>query len=198
MDRQQMILEKGRQMMEPIFQDSMEQMMKEYKLRENEILNELCGKVAGLFELAKKMQEEGARDPITDLGICYLLSSNLTGNYELRLDLYDRDFYLDEEECCTYWEPEFLTTYLKKDREYFKKEIRKQIPQIKTYEMQDFLDLYRNNYMYILLQFFQQMLPEIFKRIEKKSEGITTEEFRVIFGEYMGNFDVIYGKEEES
>ena len=150
-----------------------------------------------LFSIAEKMQEGGDRESITDLAVCYLLSSTLTGNYEVRLDLYDRDFYLDEEECCIYWEPEFLTKYLKEDIEYFKKEIRMKIPQMKTYEIQEFTDAHRNDYMLILMLFFRQMLSKIFQRMDAYRGGnaeVDKEKFRVIFGEYMGNYEVLYGE----
>ena len=125
------------------------ELMKNYKDGETEILTGLEEKLQEVFQKAQQMQKADRKGKICTMGISYLQSSVLTGNYELRIDLYDKEFYLDSAECCTYWKPEFVTGYLLQDVEYFKKEIRFKIPQIKTYELQQFIDGYLLNYMYL-------------------------------------------------
>lgn len=191
MERQERIVYEGKKLMGPIFQNQMPELMNEYRLHQKEILDSLYEKTLELFQQAADMQRNGNRGSINCMGICYLLSSTLTQNYELRLDLYDQEFYLDDQECCVYWMPKFIISYLEKDIQYFKKAIKTIIPRVRTYEMQVFIDGYRGNYMYLLIQFFRQMLPELIKRIEQTTDCLIAEEFRVIFGEYMGNFTVV-------
>ena len=95
-------------------------LMKNYKDEETEILTGLEEKLQEVFQKAQQMQKADKKGKICTMGISYLQNSVLTGSYELRIDLYDKEFYLDSAECCTYWKPEFITRYLLKDVEHFK------------------------------------------------------------------------------
>lgn len=183
--------------MEPRFMGQLPELMKNYKDGETEILTDLEEKLQEVFQKAQQMQKADRKGKICTMGISYLQSSVLTGNYELRIDLYDKEFYLDSAECCTYWKPEFVTGYLLQDVEYFKKEIRFKIPQIKTYELQQFIDGYRLNYMYLLVQFFKQILPQVLNKTKTLFQEVAEENMTVIFGEYMGKGIVAVGEKEE-
>ena len=187
----------GKGMMEPIFMGQLPELMKNYKDGETEILTGLEEKLQVVFQKAQQMQKADRKGKICTMGISYLQSSVLTENYELRIDLYDKEFYLDSAECCTYWKPEFVTGYLLQDVEYLKKEIRFKIPQIKTYELQQFIDGYLLNYMYLLAQFFQQILPQVLDKTKTLFQEVAEENMSVTFGEYMGKGIVVVGEREE-
>ncbi len=129
------------------------------------------------------------------MGISYLQSSVLTGNYELRIDLYDKEFYLDSAECCTYWNPAFITEYIQKDIKYFKYNIHGKVPQIRTYEIQEFMDGYIINYLYLLAQFLEQIMPQILCKIRPAFREVMDDGMHVIFGEYMGKGMIIVGRQ---
>lgn len=196
-ERQQQILEIGKEMMEPIFMGQLPELMKNYKAEETEILTGLEERLQEVFHKAQQMQKADRKGKICTMGISYLQSSVLTGSYELRIDLYDKEFYLDSAECCTYWKPEFITSYLLKDVEYFKNEIRFKVPQIKAYEIQQFIDGYLLNYMYLLVQFFQQIMPQFLNKTKMSFQEVAEESMKVIFGEYMGKGIVVVGEKEE-
>lgn len=183
--------------MEPVFMGQLPELIKNYKNDEKEILGSLEDKTQEVFQKAERMQKSGARGSICTMSISYLQCSTLTGNYELRIDLYDQDFYLDSAECCTYWKPEFITRYLLKDVEYFKNAIRFKVPQIKTYEMQQFIDGYILNYVYLLEQFFRQILPRILSKTKTLFQGVAENDMTVVFGEYMGKGIAVAGGKEE-
>ena len=196
-ERQQQIMEIGKGMMEPIFMGQLPELMKRYKDEETEILAGLEERLQEVFQKAQQMQKADRKGNICTMGISYLQSSVLTGSYELRIDLYDKEFYLDSAECCTYWKPEFITGYLSKDVEYFKNEIRFKVTQIKAYEIQQFIDGYVLNYMYLLAQFFQQILPQVLDKTKTLFQQVAEENMTVIFGEYMGKGIVVAGEKEE-
>lgn len=172
-------------------------LMKSYKEEEAKILAELKERLKEVFEKAQQLQEEAAKGKICTMAFSSLQSSVLTESYELRIDLYDKELYLDSAECCTYWRPEFITKYLLKDTEYFKNKICMKIPQIKSYEIQQFIDGYVLNYRYLLVQFFQQILPQVLEDIKKVFPETAEENMTVIFGEYMGKGIVVFGEKEE-
>ncbi len=176
--------------MKPILYQSIEELLQAYKKDEEIILGTFQNALEELYFKAKEMQFIGKKDSLSSLGVCYCLSSVYTGNYEVRIDLYNEEFYLDESECCVYWEPDFIVSYLVKDMEYFRKTIKQKIPQIKIYEEQQFMTGYMRNYMYVLLEFLRQKMPNASEQMHKHGIRIS-EDFQVFFGEYMGRYVVI-------
>ena len=88
------------------------ELMKNYKAEETEIIAGLQEKLQEVFQKAQQMQKVDRKGKICTMGVSYLQSSVLTGSYDLRIDLYDKEFYLDSAECCTYWKPAFITEYI--------------------------------------------------------------------------------------
>lgn len=171
--------------MKPVLRSSMETLMKEYKENEEAILQNFQNVLEKLYRTAAEMQIGGSKGAVAYLGICYCLSSAYTGNYEFRLDMYDKEFYLDENESCVYWMPDFINTYLERDIAYFRKTIKEKVPRVKEYEERQFIIGYMRNYMYIVLEFLRQKLYGTLEKIEK-GDIRTSEDFTVFFGEYMG------------
>lgn len=190
MNRQHLIEEEGNRFMQPVLRQSMTALMKAYKTNEAMILEAFRNAVEELFLTAVEQQLNGKKGALSYMGICYCLSSIYTGNYELRLDLYDGDFYLDEGECCVYWDPSFFAPYLENDIAYFRKTIRQKVPRIRTYEEQQFIAGYMRNYMYIVLEFLKQKMPDVLGQIKKNSVEISGE-LQIFFGEYMGRCAIV-------
>ena len=183
--------------MEPIFMGQLPELMKNYKDEETDILAGLEERLGEVFQKAQQMQKADRKGKICTMGISYLQSSVLTGNYELRIDLYDKEFYLDSAECCTYWNPAFITEYIQKDIKYSKYNIHGKVPQIRTYEIQEFMDGYIINYLYLLAQFLEQIMPQILCKIRPAFREVMDDGMHVIFGEYMGKGMIIVGETEE-
>jgi len=97
----------------------------------------------------------------------------------------------------SYLQSSVLTENYELRVEYLKKEIRFKIPQIKTYELQQFIDGYLLNYMYLLAQFFQQILPQVLDKTKTLFQEVAEENMSVTFGEYMGKGIVVVGEREE-
>lgn len=190
MDRRDLIKEEGNRFMQPVLHSSMAALMEEYKKNEKEILQGFQNTLEKLYLTAAEMQMNRGKEALSFMGICYCLSSAYTGNYEFRLDVYDKAFYLDENECCVYWKPDFINTYLERDIAFFRKTIKKKVPKVREYEEQQFVIGYMRNYMYIVLEFLRQRLPEVLGRIKREDVKIS-EDFKVFFGEYMGKCTII-------
>ena len=183
--------------MEPRFMGQLPELMKNYKAEETEIIAGLQEKLQEVFQKAQQMQKVDRKGKICTMGVSYLQSSVLTGSYDLRIDLYDKEFYLDSAECCTYWKPAFITEYIQKDIKYFKYNIHGKVPQIRTYEIQEFMDGYIINYLYLLAQFLEQIMPQILCKVRPAFREVMDDGMHVIFGEYMGKGMIIVGETEE-
>lgn len=191
MDRQDLIKEEGNRFMLPILHHSMETLMKKYKINEKIILESFQNALKELYLQAEVLQSHERKGSVSYLGICYCLSSVYTGNYELRLDLYDEEFYLDENVCCVYWNPDFIVSHLKEDISYFQRTIRQRVPRVKMYEEQTYVAGYMRNYMYVALEFLKQKMPIVLEQVEKDTIKMA-KELHVFFGEYMGRCTTVY------
>lgn len=189
MDREDQIRQEGDRLMEDFLKVNLPRLMFEYKQKESEHLEKFIEALRTLFDEGRRMQEAGDKNAVSYLAICYCKSSVFTGHYELKLDLYDTEFYLDEQECSVYWEPDFIFSFLEEDIKYFQKNISKRVPRIRTYEIQRYLMGYVNNYMYILSEFLRQKMPEVLEQVPV--DGLETNgKLQVLFGEYMGKMKV--------
>ena len=175
-------MEAGNRLMKQVLWDSMQELMAGYKSREDTCLQELSGILQQLVDLTVRRQKEGTKGKVCYIGICYCRSSIFTDIHEMNLD---------GEECSMYWEPGFIFNFYQRDMQYFRTHIRKVIPRVRTWEIQQYGEGYWMNYVYILSEFLRQKLPEAMGRISM--EGLLKDEkLRVFFGEYMGRGAVLY------
>lgn len=194
MDRRDKIRETGNRLMKQVLWDSMQELMAEYKRREDTCLQTFSGALQQLVDLTAQRQREGVKGKVCYLGICYCRSSVFTDIHEIKLDTYDAELYLDEEECSLFWEPDFVFDFYKRDMQYFRTNIRKEIPRVRTYEIQQYGTGYWLNYIHILSEFLRQKLPEAMGRVSM--EGMQRDgTLQVFFGEYMGRGAVLYEEE---
>lgn len=101
------------------------------------------------------------KSSIRYLKISYLFSSILTKTFLFRIDLFDDSFYLDEKECDSYFSvPEIFD--LDTDFLYFKKELSKELGQMKDYEVWEVV------YQFQQLKFatFPFYLEDLFESID--------------------------------
>ena len=124
MDRKELFQTEFARLMEPVFQSSIAALKEHYIQNEKKIRESLKDVLEKLYIQAGEMQAMGEKNTISWLGICYFLSSTYTDNYEIRMDLYDSESYLDKKTCCVYWNPSFITSYLLEDRAYFHSKIK--------------------------------------------------------------------------
>lgn len=67
-----------------------------------------------------------------------------------------------------------------KDIKYFKYNIHGKVPQIRTYEIQEFMDGYIINYLYLLAQFLEQIMPQILCKIRPAFREVMDDGMHVI------------------
>lgn len=194
MERADRIRDTGNHLMRTVLLNSLQDLMTQYKCGEKKYLEEFSGILQQLIDLTVKRQKEGTKGRVCCLGICYCRSSVFTDIHEMKLDTYGEEIYLDEEECSLFWKPDFIFDFYKRDMEYFRTNIRKEIPRVRTWEIQQYGTGYWINYIYILSEFLRQKLPDIMRGIFL--EGLQTDgKLRIFFGEYMGRGAVLYEEE---
>lgn len=146
---------------------------------------ELIRSFEKLFSIKKEKE-------VSYLQICFLRTSLLMDRYHYRAYLYDRLYHLDQEPVWVDVDTMFVYQFFQEDIQ----ELRQKL--LGTYK-----HLYPNDIMVIkeLCAFYpiglmkmciESILPEILKT-GAYTRSKRTENFRILFGEYLGRAEVIHG-----
>lgn len=110
----------------------------------------------------------------------------------------DRGFYSDTAQSASYWDAESIYHLFEEDVEAIRKEIGKHIPRIREYEADYIRYAYAPYYHGIAKAFVQSMLEETMPEEGFLPELARMEErVQILFGEYMGQADVLFTLGEE-
>lgn len=109
----------------------------------------------------------------------------------LRIDIYDKDFCLDKQEVCTFWEPSEIFKYVDEDMKYVERYLGSSYIPIKSHERVELYNSYLVNYYQVTVQ----ILLELVMMVEKMSsfnEMQKEREVKITLGEYMDKFQCIH------
>jgi hypothetical protein len=133
----------------------------------------------------------------------YILFSNLYSSiflehYLIRIDLMDGGFYSDTALSTSYWNANNIYYLFEEDVKAISEKIGKYFPRIREYEVDYIRYAYLSYYHRITKAFIQSMLTE-----SLSEEGFLPcadrleNQVRILFGEYMGQADVLFILGEE-
>lgn len=119
-------------------------------------------------------------------------------NYEIRIDLYNKTFYLDPYKVYEYWDMDFLFQFFEKDLAYIWKQIRSAYPplliQVQDYEEKEFALWYIRHYYKLAEMFFRDQLTKILE--QKEFQLLKREEnFMILYGGYMEEQSILFSSE---
>lgn len=129
----------------------------------------------------------------------HLYSSMFLKRYLIRIDLMDRGFYSDTAQSASYWDAGSIYYLFEKDVEVIREELGRYIPRIREYEADYIRYAYAPYYHRLTKTFIQAMLEEALPEEGFLPERARMEErVQILFGEYMGQADVLFtmGKEK--
>lgn len=148
-----------------------------------------------LFARGIQLQQEGRKGEIHYLYISHLTSSILTGSYQLRLDLYNHLFLLDEEEVSNYWTVPYVFDTFTDDLQTLEDSIKKNFIRLRFFEM-EYIKLNYAKYHYVLIS---NLLRELADVIDAVGESLVkSEEYKILFGELWGECVTIYPAKEQA
>ncbi len=144
-----------------------------------------------LFDKAKIMQNSEEKDDIAYITFTFLYSKVLQNKNGLRIDVLDKNLYLDEQEVYVFWEPTEIFVWVEEDMKYIERYLSSSFISLKKYEFLELYNSYLVNYYQILAKMLIKMVPCIqsmqsYKALKKEKE------VKVLLGEYMDNYQCIY------
>lgn len=194
MDRDKEILE----WMEPYFKEQFDKSCNEIHIKCMEKPVEFCEailmSVSTLFKRAAALQEADEKDAISCLYINHLQSSVMTGTWEFRLDLYDKDFWMDDNPVTEYLTIPNMSGYFIQDMAVLEGLLKKQFIRLTA----DELDTIQMEYAHYYFSLGLQILKTFVEPIHLFSVDIQKEaDWKIYYGEYFDSFVELNDREKE-
>lgn len=109
----------------------------------------------------------------------------------MRLDLYNKDYFLDQVECSGYLNLDYLFKYLDADIDSFIADLKQCGAKFVSYEV----DQIKKEYIEVYASFAQDYLAELIPTILELKEFALlkkTPDFKILYGEYHDRTVVLY------
>ncbi|MCI9066744.1 MAG: hypothetical protein HFI53_12970 [Lachnospiraceae bacterium] len=146
--------------------------------------------------------EQGIRQIIRDGGkesleqIRYLLfsclhSSIFSKKYLVRMELAGEELYLKEPLTVVYWDAGDIYRLFERDIESIRRGMDFKIPRIRSYEVDEIRYAYAPYYHGMAKEFIREMMAGIVENINEPTNREEQEQIAILFGEYMGEADVL-------
>ena len=152
--------------------------------------------------------EQGIEQIVRDVGkgglkqIRYVLFSCLHSSiflkkYLIRLELSGPELYLKESMAKVYWDAGDIYRLFERDIEEIQRGMAFRIPRIRSYEVDEIRYAYAPYYHGMAKEFIREMTAGIVGNYGGSTSRKEQEQVMILFGEYMGEADVLYRVERE-
>ncbi len=147
----------------------------------------------GAVNHASLLQAGQKKNKIKYLQFSHLYSSVFSEQYLVRIDVMDERFYSDPSETESYWNADCIYRLFGEDIRQIRKRLEWQVPRMKEYEADYLRYAYAPLYHSLLKAFLKSMLEALTENPGSwKKEESWEDNARILFGEYMGQADVLF------
>lgn len=190
-DRREQISQYLQPYMEECFQKSCSSIQTGLECHAHEIWTELRDCINECLNHAGIMQERRLKGKLQYLVFSFLQSGVHFDRMELRIDLLDDGFYLDEQETATSYYPDFLLENYMEDINFLQKKAGEKFVRLQNYERSDIKTEYSGYYQSVLFRMVESMTEVILELLADCNVQFE-DDFKILFGEYMDNAKVLY------
>ncbi|WML33896.1 hypothetical protein [Clostridium sp. OS1-26] len=150
--------------------------------------DEVCRQAIGL-------QEKQLKGGIKYIYFSLLRTSILENRGEYRIDLYDKNWFLDKEECSINIDLNFIFDSIFKHREELKEKKKEYGKNITDMDIENIMLKEIDKYHVLAVEFLKGMI-ERFTETSSYAEMKKTEDIMILAGEYMDATEAIYPEKE--
>lgn len=177
--------------MQECFLRSCEMIQAEIDCHAGEIWEELNRAIKECLSRAAFMQKQNKKGYLEYLVFSFLRYGEYLDGPELRIDALDDGFYLDKQEAAGQFHPGFLQDRYMEDVDFLYKNAMGEFIRLQDYEWEGIKKEYMGFYHSILFQMMVSLTEPVMETVA--GSGIPVkDEFKIVFGEYMGNGTVLY------
>lgn len=164
----------------------------DYIKNKDTIIDNIQNTINKTCEEIYKLQQNEEKEPIKYIFISFLRTQILRNSSNYRVDFYDDRIFLDEDECHSYFDMDFIfkPLFKKMDEIEKKKDDPMYMRQVTSVDVEDF-KLYESlKYNLLAKEILKENIDTIFKgegfELLKKDKELV-----VVFGEYKDNFEIM-------
>ena len=147
-----------------------------------------------IFNVAHELRLKQEKESFAYLCISFLRSSFLTKNHQLRLDLYDESYILDENPITGYWDVPLLFDGFERDVDELTKRLRTEFVRLQSAEMDCVRLTYSDYYITIAHKLCIELIDPITKLLSVLHPEMSC---KILFGEYWGQMTQLYPEGEQ-
>ncbi|MBD5546492.1 MAG: hypothetical protein HDQ97_03720 [Lachnospiraceae bacterium] len=181
--------------MEECFQHSCRLFQTNLEKHGNRIWDDLKDAINKILQVASQAQKQGQKGDIQYLAFSFLRSSLYVDRMELRIEVLDDGFYLDRQEtagdyCITFLRERFLG-----DLSLLYRKVKEKFIRFQNYELSVIKMQYSSYYDALAYRMIENLRELIVQEVLKSGISIT-DNFKIIYGEFMDKAVVVYEKGE--
>ena len=196
--RKEKIMEAAKEVFPEQFEKSSAETIRRCEEKSSEMAEGFLRAFEEAAEHAICRKEADSSSEVRYLLFSWLHSSIFLKRYLIRIDLMGQGFYNEPPLAVSYWDAGEIYFLFEKDIEEISGKVRKKVPRIRRYEEDYMRYAYAPYYHRMTKGFIREMLEEILAdEQELGGDGAGGKEVRILFGEYMGEADILFniGKE---
>jgi hypothetical protein len=169
----------------------LEQFTQYYENNQAQLRKEFCQPFQALFKKGSALQNQGKQGEIAFLVITVLRSLIMEHCYQLRLDLYNKDYLLDPVECSGYVNLDYLFKYIDTDIESFITGLKQCGAKFASYEVDRIKKSYIDTYAAIAQEYLVEQIPAILE-LKEFAALKKMPDFKILYGEYHDRTVTLY------
>lgn len=155
---------------------------------------ELRGAVQEILACTVDGQEQKRKGKAAYLVCSFLQRSVYLNKLLLRLEIMDEGFYLDDVETAGYYRLWMLEERFLEDLEFLHQKLKKEWIRVQNHEL-DEVDREYAEYYNAIVGMIVQSMGSLLMEAAEESEVQLSDTFQIVYGQYMGDAEVVYAKE---
>jgi hypothetical protein len=192
MNRKEEFLSAINQLLPQQFVKSSQKIVTSCEENSREMVHQFLKSFISAKELAITYQNNDEKGKLSYILFSHLYSSIFLKRYLIRIDLMDGSFYNDTAQSTSYWDADTIYCLFEEDIKAITEKIGNGFPRIREYEVDYIRYAYMPYYHRITKTFIQSMLTEAFMEDGfLPCKDCMDNQVRILFGEYMGQADVV-------
>ena len=182
--------------MEEYFNNSCRQFQTDVETHGSEIWNELRCAIDEVLKSVLKVQDKNQKGAIQYIAFSFLRSCLYQNNLEFNIEALDDSFYLDNKETAGGYQPTFLQERYSDDLSLLYKEASRKFVRIQGHELFWIKEQYTHYYEAVVYRMIENLSGMIMRKVSESGIHMT-DDFKIIYGEFMDKSVVLYTKEKK-
>ncbi len=195
-DRKIEILQYLQSRMKEYFYNSCQLLQLDIEAHGNEIWSNLKYVIDEILKGAQKEQWREQKGDIQYLVVSFLRISLHQDNIKFRIEVFDDGFYMDRKEISRNYFPSFLQKKYSEDLSRLYKDAGSKFVRLQGYELLWIKEQYTHYYEAIVYRMIENLSRLIMRNVEESSISVT-DDFKIIYGEFMDKAVILYTKEKD-